>query len=215
MPFSVITDSSALAWLKTSKDQSPCFQRWWGYISSFVFTIQHRPGARIVTEDALSRRPDMEDTTLEDDMLSLPDPDDFSLPGPSGLAPPSTLTAALILPSHIKPPMTDNGVLVQYDVPDTPEYSADADIACAPPGAAVVPDDLFSTGAGAGGQAQYQADSAPPVGPSTPLVFVTTEILDRAFFGPVVGPCPEFGMPGACTLSDTLSREDGAVISNQ
>jgi hypothetical protein len=133
MPFSVITDSSALAWLKTSKDQPPCFQRWWGYISSFVFTIQHRPGARIVTEDALSRRPDMEDTALEDDMLSLPDPDDFSLPGPSGLAPPSTLTAALILPSHIKPPITDNGVLIQYDVPDTPEYSAGADIACAPP----------------------------------------------------------------------------------
>ena len=173
MPFSVITDSSALAWLKTSKDQSPCFQRWWGYISSFVFTIQHRPGARIVTEDALSRRPDMEDTALEADMLSLPDPDDFSLPGPSGLAPPSTLTAALILPSHIKPPMTDNGVLVQPDVHGTPEYSAEADIACAPPGTAVLPDDLVNAGAGGRGQAKHPADRKPTVGPFTPIDIVT------------------------------------------
>ena len=41
IPFSVITNSSALAWLKTSRDQSPCFQRWWAYISSVTFTIQH------------------------------------------------------------------------------------------------------------------------------------------------------------------------------
>ena len=76
MPFSVNTGSSALAWLKTSRDQSPCYQRWWGYVSAFSFTIQHRPGKRIVAEDALSRRPDLETTTDPDDMLSLPDPDE-------------------------------------------------------------------------------------------------------------------------------------------
>ena len=47
--FSVITDSSALAWLKTGREQSPCYERWWAYISSFRFTIQHRPGKRVVT----------------------------------------------------------------------------------------------------------------------------------------------------------------------
>ena len=110
----------------------------------FCVTIQHRPRAQIVTEDALSRRPDMEDTALEDDTLSLPDPDEFSLPGPSG--PPSTLTAALILPSHVKPPMDDNGLLVQPDVHGTPEYSAKADIAHSPSSAAVLPDDLANVG---------------------------------------------------------------------
>ena len=29
VPFSVMTASSALAWLKTSRDLSPSFQRWW------------------------------------------------------------------------------------------------------------------------------------------------------------------------------------------
>ena len=108
--------------------------------------------------------------------------------------------------------MTDNGVLIQYNEPETTAYSADADIAWAPLGAAVLPDDLVSIEGRAGEQAICQADSVPPVGPSTPLDFVTTEVLDRAFFGPVVGPCPEFGMPGACTLSDTLSREDGTGV---
>ena len=85
-PFSVITDSSALAWLKTSRDQSPCFQRWWAYVSSLRLTIQHRPGKRILTEDALSRRPDLEETTNEEDMLVLPDPDIYG-PSPSRRVP--------------------------------------------------------------------------------------------------------------------------------
>ena len=87
IPFSVITDSSAVAWLKSSREQSPSFQRWWAYISSFTFTIQHRPGKRIVTEDALSRRADLERTTIATDMLSLPTPEDYGLPDPEGTAP--------------------------------------------------------------------------------------------------------------------------------
>jgi len=111
VPFSVITDSSALAGLKTSRDQSPCYQRWWGCVSSFSFTIQHRPGKRIVTEDALSRRPDLETTTDPEDMLSLPDPDEFGLPDPTGLAPPSSLASPFIPPSYHRPPMDHDGVL--------------------------------------------------------------------------------------------------------
>ena len=86
--FSGIADSSALAWLKQSKAQSPCFERWWAYISSFTFAIQLRPGKRIVTQDALSRCPDLEDTTNPDDMLSLSDPDECGLP-PALWQPPS------------------------------------------------------------------------------------------------------------------------------
>ena len=82
VPFSVITDSSALAWLKSSREQSP-FQRWWAYISSFTFSIQHRPGKCIVTEHALSRRADLKYTVVASDMLSLPTPQDFGLPHPT------------------------------------------------------------------------------------------------------------------------------------
>ena len=55
-PSSVITNSSALAWLRTNRDQSPCLQRLWTYVISFVVTLQHRPCKSIVTEDDLSRR---------------------------------------------------------------------------------------------------------------------------------------------------------------
>jgi len=120
VPFSVITDSSALAWLKTSQDQSPCFQRWWAYVSSFTFTIQHRPGKRIVTEDALSRRPDLEDTTRPDGMVSLPDPDEHRLPDPAETAPPVSFAAPLVELSHIRSPMDHNGVLVQDPSPAEP-----------------------------------------------------------------------------------------------
>ena len=117
VPFSVITDSSALAWLKTSRDQSPCLQRWLAYVSSFVFKIQHRPGKRIVTEDALSRRPDMEFTVDQDDMLSLPDPDDYGLPEPSGGAPPNSLVVPPVAPSFERPPMDHDGVRLQLGRP--------------------------------------------------------------------------------------------------
>ena len=110
VPFNVITDSSALAWLKTSRDQSPCFERWWACVSSLTFTNQHRPGKRIVTEDALSRRPDLEHTTKPRDMLSLPDAEAHDLPDPIGLAPPSTLAAPMVQPCHERPPLDHDGV---------------------------------------------------------------------------------------------------------
>ena len=112
VPFSVITDSTALAWLHRSKEPSPCFQRWWTYVSSFTFTIQHRPGKRIVKEDALSRRPNIETTTNPEDMLSLSIAEDCGLPEPTGTAPASLLAASLVLPSYVRPPMDRNGVLV-------------------------------------------------------------------------------------------------------
>jgi len=65
-----------------------------------------------VTEDALSCRPDLEHTTNPDDILSLPDPDDFGLPQPTGTAPASSLAAPFLPPSHVRPPMDDDGVLV-------------------------------------------------------------------------------------------------------
>ena len=61
--------------------------------------MQHRPGKRIVAEDALSRRPDLEHTTDDADMLSLPDPDEFGLPHPTGSAPASSMHAPFIAPS--------------------------------------------------------------------------------------------------------------------
>ena len=33
IPFEVITDSSAVAWLKNGREQSPSFQRWWAHLS--------------------------------------------------------------------------------------------------------------------------------------------------------------------------------------
>ena len=116
--FSVITDSSALAWLKNSKDQSPCFQPWWAYISDFAFTIQHRPGKLIVTEDALSRHPDMEHTTNPEDILSLPDPDNNGLPQPDGKAPPASFAAPFVEPNHFRPPLDHDGVRVEDPQPD-------------------------------------------------------------------------------------------------
>jgi hypothetical protein len=109
-----------LAWLKTSRDLSPSFKRWWAYVSSFTFTIQHRPGKRIVTEDALSRRPDLLDHSRPSDMLSLPDADAYGLPDPDGCAEPSSLAAPLIMPRHDRPPMTHDGVLIQDQEHDRP-----------------------------------------------------------------------------------------------
>ena len=108
----MITDSSALAWLKTSREQSPCFQRGWACISSFTFSIQHRPGKRIVTEDALSRRPNLEHTTLASDMLDLPTPEDSGLPDPTSTGPASCLAAPLIPPSYMRPPLDHDDILV-------------------------------------------------------------------------------------------------------
>ena len=85
----------------------------------------------------------MEDTVNADDLRSLPDADEFSLPAPFGLAPPSTLTAPLILPSHVRPPMDHDGVLVRPDTHNTPEFSAQAALAHAPSGEAILPDDLL------------------------------------------------------------------------
>ena len=110
--FSFITDLCALAWLKASHEQSFLFQRWWAYISSFRFTNQYRPGKRIVTEDAMSRFSDLEHTTNPADMLSLPDPDEFGLPQPTGNAPASSLAAPCIAPSYDRPPIDHDGVLV-------------------------------------------------------------------------------------------------------
>ena len=45
--------------------------------------------------------------------------------------------------------------------------------------------------------------------PHLPLDAVTQEILDHAFFGPVIGTRPEFGMPGAHGLSDSLYPSAG------
>jgi len=65
-----------------------------------------------VTEDALSRRPDLEHTTNAGDMLSLFDPDEFGLPHPTGTSPALSLAAPLIRPSYDRPPMDHDGVLV-------------------------------------------------------------------------------------------------------
>ena len=108
----MVTDSSAVAWLKSSREQSPSFERWWAYISSFTFSIVHRPGKRIVTEDALSRRTDLEHTILAADMLSLPTPEDYGLPDPDGTAPASSLAEPLIPPSYVRPPLDHDGILV-------------------------------------------------------------------------------------------------------
>jgi hypothetical protein len=112
VPFEVVTDSSAVAWLKSSREQSPSFERWWAYISSFTFSIVHRPGKRIVTEDALSRRADLEHTTMAADMLSLPTPEDYGLPDPDGTAPASSLAGPLIKPSYVRPPLDHDGILL-------------------------------------------------------------------------------------------------------
>ena len=64
-----------------------------------------------MTEDVLLRRPDLGTTTNPDDMLSLPDPDEYGLPEPPGNAPPSSLAAPIIATSYSRPPMDHRGVL--------------------------------------------------------------------------------------------------------
>ena len=67
-----------------------------------------------MTEEALSRRPDLESTALPEDMLSLPDPNENSLPKPSGDASSNALTAPLIRPFYVRPPIDHTGVLIPH-----------------------------------------------------------------------------------------------------
>jgi hypothetical protein len=73
-----------------------------------------------VTEDALSRRPDMEHTTNPDDMLELPDADEDRWPRPEGSAPTALFAAPFVEPSHFRPPMNHDGVRMEDPLPDPP-----------------------------------------------------------------------------------------------
>ena len=55
--FVVRTDHSTLQWLRRLSDPVGQQARWFGYIEEFDCSIVHRPGARHLNADALSRRP--------------------------------------------------------------------------------------------------------------------------------------------------------------
>jgi len=57
LPFKVVTDHSALQWLLTLKKPKGRLYRWSVELSTFNFTIEHRPGTSQAHVDALSRAP--------------------------------------------------------------------------------------------------------------------------------------------------------------
>jgi hypothetical protein len=57
-PFTIVTDHSALKWLKTSKIPTGRRARWIMFLQQFDFDIVHRPGKTNANADALSRAPE-------------------------------------------------------------------------------------------------------------------------------------------------------------
>ena len=56
-PFLVRTDHFALQWLRRTPEPIGQQSRWLEVMEEFNFTIEHRPGAKHIHADALSRRP--------------------------------------------------------------------------------------------------------------------------------------------------------------
>ena len=56
-PFLVRTDHFALQWLQRTPEPIGQQSRWLEVMEEFNFTIEHRPGAKHIHADALSRRP--------------------------------------------------------------------------------------------------------------------------------------------------------------
>lgn len=55
--FVIITDCSAIRLTWSKKDMSPRVGRWWLALQEYDFTIEHRPGTKMLHVDALSRNP--------------------------------------------------------------------------------------------------------------------------------------------------------------
>ena len=55
--FKVVTDCNSVKASKTKVDLSPRVHRWWAYLQSFDFNIEHREGTRMAHVDCLSRNP--------------------------------------------------------------------------------------------------------------------------------------------------------------
>ena len=64
-PFEVVTDHSALKWLKTSKIPKGRRARWMMKLQLYNFTIRHRPGKINTNADALSRMYEQEENMVE------------------------------------------------------------------------------------------------------------------------------------------------------
>ena len=60
-PFKVITDNSAVSFLRNMKSQRGIYSRWKEILAAFDFSIEHRPGRSNIFADALSRRTDLDD----------------------------------------------------------------------------------------------------------------------------------------------------------
>lgn len=56
-PVTVVTDQASLTWLMTAKNQNGRLIRWSLLLQEFNLTLRHRPGARNMNADALSRLP--------------------------------------------------------------------------------------------------------------------------------------------------------------
>ena len=56
-PFLIRTDHGALRWLTNFGNLEGQLARWMEYLSSYDYTIQHRPGRHHLNADSLSRRP--------------------------------------------------------------------------------------------------------------------------------------------------------------
>lgn len=55
--FKVVTDCNSVKASKTKVDLSPRVHRWWAYLQSYDFEIEHRAGTRMSHVDCLSRNP--------------------------------------------------------------------------------------------------------------------------------------------------------------
>ncbi|KAL3246909.1 hypothetical protein MRX96_057352 [Rhipicephalus microplus] len=53
--FTIVTDCQALVYLNAQRTLQPQIARWYDLIQEVTFTIKHRPGARMLHVDSLSR----------------------------------------------------------------------------------------------------------------------------------------------------------------
>ena len=85
-PVEIWSDHKNLEYFRTARKLSRRQARWSLYLSRFDFTLHHRPGRSMGKPDALSRRPDHDDGSGDNEDIVLLKPEHFVVAALSGLA---------------------------------------------------------------------------------------------------------------------------------